>query len=168
MLQIRPLFPQDADILAPTAQKIFIDTFLPNNAEKDVLAYAQKFLTADVFRRELAEPTYFTFGCYLGEELVGYMQMLKNPNESHDGVDLELKRFYLLSAQHGRGYADEMMKVCEQKAQELGYKSFWLGVWELNLRAQKFYQKKGFKKVSSHQFVMGSETQTDFIFSKTL
>lgn len=168
MLQIRPLTPHDADVLAPVAQKIFIDTFLPNNDEKDVLDYAHSFLTADILRQELQNPIYYTFGCFIEGALVGYMQMVKNPKESYEGVDLELKRFYLLSDYHGRGFADQMMAVCEQKARELGYKSFWLGVWEKNMRAQGFYTKRGFRKVSSHVFVMGSEAQTDYIFLKTL
>ena len=168
MLQIKTLSSHDAETLAPLAQKIFIETFLPSNEEKDVLDYAHSAFTADVLRRELGDSAYYTFGCYLEEKLIGYMQMLKNPKESYEGVDLELKRFYLLPEFHGRGFANEMMAKCEQNARELGYKSFWLGVWEHNHRALKFYQKRGFEKVSSHEFVMGSEAQTDFILLKNI
>ncbi len=168
MLKIRPLTPQDAPILTPLAWKVFVDTFLPTNKAEDVLDYANSALTETAFLRDLKDPLYFTFGCYSDSQLIGYIQMLINSKESYVGTDLELKRFYLLSDFHGRGFADQMMAACEQKARELGYKSFWLGVWEKNFRAQRFYQKRGFEKVSSHEFVMGSEAQTDFIFAKTL
>jgi diamine N-acetyltransferase len=168
MLQIRPFTPQDVPALTSLAKKVFVDTFLPSNRAEDVFGYADSALTEAAFARDLADPLYFTFGCYLESQLVGYIQMLINKNESYVGTDLELKRFYLLSDFHGRGLADEMMAFCGLKALELGYKSFWLGVWEKNFRAQKFYTRQGFKKVSSHEFVMGSESQTDFIFSKSL
>ena len=168
MLKITALTPLDADKLAPIAHRIFVETFLPTNDEKNVFGYADAHLTADSFHRELADPNYFTFGCFIDQKLVGYIQMLFNNNEVYDGINLELKRFYLLADYHGRGFADQMMAVCEQKARDLGYGSFWLGVWEKNYRAQRFYEKCGFKKISSHEFVMGDEAQTDLIFAKSL
>lgn len=168
MLQIKKLLLQETQLLAPVAHKIFLETFLPLNNPSDVIDYADRFLTAESFARDLEKPDYFTYGVYWNEELIGYIQMLFNPEEVYDGISFELKRFYLLSTHHGRGLAQEMMKFCEQLAREQGESAFWLGVWEKNFKALRFYEKCGFKKIASHPFVMGQETQTDFIFAKTL
>ncbi|MCU0393812.1 MAG: GNAT family N-acetyltransferase, partial [Thermoflexibacter sp.] len=84
----------------------------------------------------------------------------------YEGTPLELKRFYLLKAYQGKGIARDMMEACYGIAKDLGYKKFWLGVWEHNHRAQAFYKKCGFRKVSSHPFDMGGEIQTDDILLK--
>ena len=35
---------------------------------------------------------------------------------------------------------------------EMGYKKVWLGVWENNFKAIRFYKKYGFKKFGQHSF----------------
>lgn len=168
MFHIRPLLSKDSGPLAIVAHRIFVDTFLPMNNPQDVIDYADAYLTPSAFLKELESSQYFTFGVFNENELIGYMQMVFNSQEIYEGCSLELKRFYLLSHYHGHGLAPKMMDVCVEKARDLGQKGFWLGVWEKNDRAQKFYTKMGFKKVASHPFVMGSETQTDDIFIKYL
>jgi ribosomal protein S18 acetylase RimI-like enzyme len=44
----------------------------------------------------------------------------------------------------------------------------WLGVWEKNFRAQKFYEKWGFEKFSEHVFLMGDDPQIDWLLKKPL
>ncbi|OYY07322.1 MAG: GNAT family N-acetyltransferase, partial [Sphingobacteriia bacterium 35-36-14] len=39
----------------------------------------------------------------------------------------------------------------------------WLGVWEKNSRAIRFYEKNGFKIFSSHLFTLGNDIQTDLL-----
>lgn len=168
MLEIKKLSLPDATLLAPIAHKIFLDTFLPLNNPSDVIDYADRSLTADAFAREIENPKYFTYGVYWEHELVGYLQMLFNSQETYEGISFELKRFYLQSHYHGRGLAQEMMKFCENVARDQGQSAFWLGVWEKNFKALRFYEKCGFRKIASHPFVMGQETQTDFIYAKYL
>ena len=44
----------------------------------------------------------------------------------------------------------------------------WLGVWEYNPRAQRFYEKNGFRIVGSHVFVLGEDPQTDLLMQREL
>jgi ribosomal protein S18 acetylase RimI-like enzyme len=44
----------------------------------------------------------------------------------------------------------------------------WLGVWEKNTRAIKFYQKNGFEAFDKHTFKLGSDAQTDIMMRKKL
>ncbi len=39
----------------------------------------------------------------------------------------------------------------------------WLGVWEKNPRALRFYQKIGFQEFDKHIFTLGNEKQTDIM-----
>ena len=45
----------------------------------------------------------------------------------------------------------------------MGYRKAWLGVWENNFRAIKFYEKYGFKKIGQHNFLLGNDLQTDYL-----
>ena len=82
---------------------------------------------------------------------------------------LELKRFYVLKAFHGGGIAQGMMDFFLAYADEHKYAVAFLGVWEFNFRAQKFYQKYGFE-ISGHRhdFPIGSTPQTDIYLWKFL
>ena len=44
----------------------------------------------------------------------------------------------------------------------------WLGVWEKNEKAIRFYTKNGFSRVGTHTFVMGEDVQTDYIMRRDL
>ena len=48
---------------------------------------------------------------------------------------------------------------------ELGRETLWLGVWEHNARAIRFYEKCGFRDAGSHPFLLGNDLQTDRIMT---
>lgn len=49
-----------------------------------------------------------------------------------------------------------------------GKRYIWLGVWEHNSKAMRFYQKNGFYRISEHSFFVGDDEQTDIILRKDL
>src|SRR3989338_5831127 len=77
---------------------------------------------------------------------------------------IELCRIYVLQDFQGAGVAHKLMEECLRVGkEEFGgvCKSIWLGVWENNVRALKFYSKYKFEKVGDHLFVMGDDPQRD-------
>jgi ribosomal protein S18 acetylase RimI-like enzyme len=44
----------------------------------------------------------------------------------------------------------------------------WLGVWEKNARAIRFYTAWGFEKVGEQDFRLGNDLQRDWIMQKSL
>ena len=44
----------------------------------------------------------------------------------------------------------------------------WLGVWEENPRAIRFYEKNGFVVFGEHQFQFGNELETDLMMKLVL
>ncbi|WP_229213788.1 GNAT family N-acetyltransferase [Dyadobacter psychrotolerans] len=44
----------------------------------------------------------------------------------------------------------------------------WLGVWEENPKAIRFYEKNGFVAFSKHIFLFGQDEQTDIMMKKVL
>ncbi|MCF0064792.1 GNAT family N-acetyltransferase [Dyadobacter chenwenxiniae] len=44
----------------------------------------------------------------------------------------------------------------------------WLGVWEENIKAIRFYEKNGFVAFDKHIFKFGEDEQTDIMMKKVL
>jgi len=81
---------------------------------------------------------------------------------------IELNKLYVTREFHGKGIAQVLMEKCFAEAENKNYQTMWLGVWEFNFRAQKFYEKLGFRQVGNHIFQLGSDPQTDWIMEKKL
>jgi ribosomal protein S18 acetylase RimI-like enzyme len=61
-----------------------------------------------------------------------------------------------------------LMQHALNLAADLKVDWIWLGVWEKNPKAQKFYEQWGFERFSEHIFQMGEESQTDWLMKKKI
>ena len=57
------------------------------------------------------------------------------------------------------------MDLAINKAKEKEKSRVWLGVWENNTKAIKFYKRNGFHKIGTHHFVLGNEKQVDWLMA---
>lgn len=81
---------------------------------------------------------------------------------------VEFSRLYVDSTQHGKGVARLLMEPTFDLARQLGKEYIWLGVWEHNPRAMRFYEKMGYKVVGEHIFMVGQDKQLDWIAIRPL
>ncbi|MHC4791202.1 MAG: GNAT family N-acetyltransferase [Planctomycetota bacterium] len=58
------------------------------------------------------------------------------------------------------------MKSCLEAARIDGHQTIWLGVWEKNAQAIRFYEKWDFKKVGTKEFILGSDRQIDDVMER--
>ena len=79
-----------------------------------------------------------------GFNLLGYAQIYvgEPPDCVPDRRAIELVRFYIDRALHGRGLAHTLMEATLAAASPRA-QTIWLGVWERNSRAIAFYAKWG-------------------------
>jgi ribosomal protein S18 acetylase RimI-like enzyme len=75
-------------------------------------------------------------------------------------------RIYIEEEIIGKGYGSALMDFCLEEAKKNGYRTIWLGVWEKNLRAIRFYRMWRFTKVGTKEFVLGSDLQNDHIMAR--
>jgi ribosomal protein S18 acetylase RimI-like enzyme len=66
----------------------------------------------------------------------------------------------------GRGIGSLQMQSCLEEAAGRGYRTAWLGVWERNPRAIRFYERWHFTVVGSHGFRLGSDEQIDLVMER--
>ena len=145
----------DAIALADFAARIFVTTFGPLNKAEDIDAYLSRTYGADLQRREIEDRNIVTLLIEDGATLIAFAQL----RLERDAI--EIARFYVDEAWHGRGIARQLMDGCIDVARSSRVPRIWLGVWEKNARAIAFYAKCGFRDIGSHPFLLGSDLQTD-------
>ena len=81
---------------------------------------------------------------------------------------IELSRLYSHQEYIGKGVGQNLMDECLERAKRHDHDVMWLGVWEYNPRAQRFYEKNGFRVVGKHVFQLGTDPQTDLLMQREL
>jgi ribosomal protein S18 acetylase RimI-like enzyme len=138
----------------------------------DLQDYLESAYSQTAVARDLSNPSISTIVAVdASDKVVGFAQLTRGTFESClEGCErpVELQRLYVAQDFHGAGVGRMLVERVESMARDEGYVTMWLGVWEENFRAQKVYERMGFGKVGSHDFVMGSCVQTDWILTKRL
>lgn len=124
----------------------------------------------DVERHDLLFPSSMFFFLLSGEKLAGYLKVNEAPSQTdvNDPASLEIERIYVSGEFQGEGLGRYLMEQAISMAVERKKKYVWLGVWEKNEKAIRFYKRNGFCKIGTHSFVMGDDVQTDHIMRKDL
>ena len=158
----------------PDLQKIyrqtFCETFAEQNSEEDMRKFLDEAYSEKKLKSELENEESETFLAAENQKILGVLKINTGNAETESGFQnsLEIQRIYVLKEAKGLGIGTAFMNLAEKKARELGVSFIWLGVWEKNFPAQKFYTDKGFRKFSEHDFVLGDDVQTDFLMRKEL
>lgn len=103
-------------------------------------------------------------------EVAGYLKVNVGAaqTESVKPNALEVERIYLRRSFQHRGMGRTLIAYAEQIARQEKRDWMWLGVYEHNLVAQRFYARDGFVRVGQHVFQVGDDSQTDFLLAKQL
>ena len=162
----------DAVKLSAISIQTFYDTFIGTCKEEDMTAFLKEYFNLKQVQAELSNENDFYYLAELNGRVVGYCRWMEdytNFSLMKRWKSLELKRIYILKEYHGKGVAQQLMNLVIQYAQSNQYQVLWLGVWENNHRAQKFYEKNLFVNSGhTHDFPIGTTPQTDCWFWRFL
>jgi diamine N-acetyltransferase len=171
-MNIRLATTQDAEVLAKISRQSFYEAFAehPKNHPDDMKIYMDEAFSAEKISAELAEKDAVWFVAEVENNLVGYAKLKTNSREDEISGEnpIELCRLYNLQQFIGQGIGKALMLQCLEFARKNGHDTFWLGVWEFNYNAQKFYAKFGLEKCGEHVFQLGSDPQTDWLMQLRL
>ncbi|HEY7544802.1 MAG TPA: GNAT family N-acetyltransferase [Blastocatellia bacterium] len=167
---IRRAMSTDAALLAELGARTFSDAFAADNAAEDMASYLAASFSPDRQAEELADPRATFLIAEIETTAVGYAQLKsgESPACVKGANPIELVRLYAAKEWIGRRVGEALMRACIAEAEQRGHQTMWLGVWERNERAQRFYRKWGFEVVGEHIFQLGSDSQTDWIMERAL
>ena len=155
----------DLASLLDVAQTSFVQAFTEGNKPENVQAYLSQAFTQVQLEKEWRNPASTFLLASLEGKLVGYtkVNLAAAQTDVQDPDSLEVARLYTLEEVWGRGVGQFLLDAALAFAKEKGKTYVWLGVWEHNARAIRFYEKNGFKTFGSHPFPFGDEIQNDWL-----
>ena len=169
-MRITSLTVSDVSILRGIARDTFIETFSEANKAEDIDRYLAKNFSEDQLARELSNPNSFFYVAEVNGNVVGYLKL----NTAHAQTEpqaadaLEIERIYVLGSYHGGGVGQALYHHAMSVAEDRKASYVWLGVWEHNHRALRFYEKNGFTAFGTHIFQLGNDQQTDILMKKSV
>jgi ribosomal protein S18 acetylase RimI-like enzyme len=169
-LVTRPARPDDAALLTELGASTFIETFEAANAPEDFAAYMAAAFGEDIQRAELEDRDTTVFFAERGGETVGYVMLREGSVPSCVAADdaVQIARLYARQRALGSGVGAALMQRALAEAAGRGKDAVWLGVWDRNERAIRFYESWGFHRSGTQPFLLGTDLQTDLIMVRRI
>lgn len=151
-------------------RETFVETFAAHNTEANMQKYLVESFSDAKIREELSNPASLFFIAFEGDTPVGYLKLNTGTaqTEAQDSTAIEIERIYVKRDYHGKKVGQLLYETALETARMLKKSYLWLGVWENNPRAIRFYEKNGFTAFDKHIFRMGEDEQTDIMMKKVL
>ncbi|MBE6022595.1 MAG: GNAT family N-acetyltransferase [Cellulosilyticum sp.] len=161
---------EDLDVLRELSIRTFYETFAHHNTMENMNAYLKYAFDVEKLSNELNDRHSVFYFLYFKEKLAGYLKLNEAPSQTeiNDNASLEIERIYVLSEFQREGLGSYLMERAIAMATERKKQYVWLGVWEKNENAIRFYKKNGFYEIGTHSFFMGDDEQIDYIMRKDL
>ncbi len=169
-LTVTPVTINDLSQLQQIGRQTFYETFVDSNSEEDMQEYLAKSFSDEQVSRELRNPESAFYFAVSDNRVIGYLKLNSGQaqTEAKDPNSLEIERIYVLQEFQGRKAGQLLYNQALTVARERNFKFLWLGVWEKNEKAIRFYQKNGFETFGQHVFVLGTDEQIDLMMRRTL
>lgn len=169
-LTLIPATASHAVQLADLSRKTFYETFAASNTASDMELFMEKQFSREKLVAEVVDPSCYFFIAQVNGELAGYLKLQEG--ESYPEFDgkssIEIARIYADSSFIGSGVGKALMECALEQAALKNREIIWLGVWEHNQRAISFYTKWGFEKFGVHDFLLGTDRQTDWLMMRSV
>ncbi len=162
---------EDNKQLLDIGYKTFYDAFGPPvNTEENIQSYLQKKFTLHQINKELQNKNSQFFFVKLKSQIAGYIKLNVGDAQTElvHANGLEIERIYVVKEHQGKKIGQILFEKALEVANDLNMDFIWLGVWDQNPGAIKFYERNGFKIFDKHQFVLGTEIQTDIMMKLTV
>jgi len=153
------------ELLQVICRQTFFETFSEVNTEENMNKYLEDSFNISKLTSEIENENSEIYFAIHNNKVVGYLKINVGDAQTELKSDktLELERIYVLKEFQGKKLGqilfDKAFEIAEQKKAEY----LWLGVWEENHKALKFYLKNGFTAFDKHVFILGNDVQTDIM-----
>lgn len=168
--RVREAALKDAALLCALGRQTFTDSFGSANTPENMKMYLEKTFSVERLKNEILEPGTVFMIIEDGDAVAGYVKIRTGhkPEQLQNINALEIERLYATKHYIGKQVGKLLMDTALTYAKDHGYSCVWLGVWEHNHRAMRFYEKYGFEQFGSHVFEVGTDPQTDLLMKKIL
>lgn len=174
-MRVRRADHADVEALAALAALTFPLACPPHTTDDAKAAFIAAHLSEASFTRYLDDPARVIFVAEAEGALAGYTMLVTGEPTDADVAaavtlrpTVELSKCYVHPGAHGAGVASALMAESLAEATASGARGMWLGVNQLNARAQRFYGKHGFTRVGVKRFLVGERYEDDYVYERPL
>ena len=159
----------DIDLIQVLSSRAFFESFSSYNTKENMDVYMESAFNRKQLMHELSNPDSQWYVYFFNGIAVGYLKVnVGSAQTEHFDSALEVERIYVLRDYQKQKIGQALMMKAFDLARGLGLTMIWLGVWEHNVKAIKFYQGFGFKPFTTHVFKLGTDLQTDILLKLEL
>lgn len=164
-IEIKRVELSDLNSLQKIGRQTFFETFSESNTEANMTNYLEEGFSLEKLNAELSDPLSELYFALVNKEVIGYLKLNYGSSQTElKGENaLEIERIYAMKEFHGKGVGQVLFEKALEIAKQKNAAYVWLGVWEENPRAIKFYKKNGFVEFDKHIFKLGEDEQTDIM-----
>ena len=169
-LQIRQASISDVSILNKIGRQTFYETFHDTNTEENLSKYLDECFDDKRLKEELSNPSSWFYFAVFDDKVVGYLKVNFGQAQTefrHDGW-FEIERIYVVQELWGKSIGQALLDFALALKSEQECSCVWLGVWEKNYRAIRFYEKNGFLPFGKHIFQVGDDPQWDLLLKRMI
>jgi ribosomal protein S18 acetylase RimI-like enzyme len=154
--------------LQKISKQTFIETYSSANTNENMMRYVEEEFSLDKLEAEVEDKNSKFYFAKLGSQVVGYLKVNIGDaqTEKIKANTLEIQRIYVLKQYQVKGIGKSLYEQAIKIAKENKVDFVWLGVWEENPKAIRFYEKLGFEAFDKHVFKLGEDLQTDIMMKK--
>jgi hypothetical protein len=169
-MTIQKVNPIDIKLFASISKQTFLETYADDNSEEDMVKYLADNFSSKQLTTDLSNPNSEFYFVKNDTQIIGYLKLNfgQAQTEDHHDSAMEIERIYALKSYHGKSVGQMLFDKAYEVAKAKKAAYLWLGVWEKNPRAIRFYEKNGFVAFDKHVFVLGKDEQTDLLMKLSL
>lgn len=165
MLRTFPIHIHQVHQLQKISKETFLFAFADDNTKENLDDYFEKAFSIEALTKQINDPNSKFYFVYHNEELAAYFKINIGESQTEIGAKegIELERIYIYPTHQNKKIGAFIINDVKIKAILEDKKYIWLGVWEHNIKAIKFYDNHGFTKFDSHIYYLGNDPQIDWM-----
>lgn len=167
---IRAAVDADAELLHDLARQTFPLACPQTTTHEAIAEFIALHLSVRSFTEYLADPAREILIAEVDGQPAGYVLLCSEEPSDPDVAQalsvhptMELSKCYVLSDFHGAGIARVLIESGVAFARSAGFAAMWLGVNQENVRANRFYEKMGFRLAGTKKFLVGERWEDDYV-----
>lgn len=168
-ITIRSVRPDELPVLRDISIRTFVDSFADQNTKENMDDYISKSRSIEKLIEEYYTPGAEFYFAMSAHTPVGYLKLNTGTaqTEAQDNA-IEVERIYVEADYQNQKIGQLLLDFLISKGLQANFDIIWLGVWEHNRKAIRFYERNGFSVFGRHDFHLGSDLQTDLLLKRTL
>ena len=169
-IKIRKVMMWDVEDLQSIGRETFSASFGAENSASDMQKYLDENFNTEKVKSELENPDAEFYFAETDQQVVGYLKINCGNAQTETSLKnaLEIERIYVLPKYQGQRVGQLLFNKALEIAKSKAMENLWLGVWEKNPKAIRFYEKNGFVAFGQHVFRLGDDIQTDIMMKLAL